>query len=86
MLRHAVGAAEIAAVRHRHAQIRHLPTERVNQRQKKLLATKVAGGLTGSFGFDANGDTTATPVTIYEIKGGKAVVAKVVAPSAALVR
>jgi branched-chain amino acid transport system substrate-binding protein len=40
---------------------------------EQLFATRVKDGLLGSFGFDANGDTTESPVTIVRVaKGGAA--------------
>ena len=50
-----------------------------------LFKTNVTDGIMGSFGFDANGDTTAGGVTVYQIKGGKQVTIRVVTPDAALV-
>jgi branched-chain amino acid transport system substrate-binding protein len=50
-----------------------------------LFKTNVTDGIMGSFGLDANGDTTAGGVTMYQIKGGKQVTVKVVTPDAALV-
>jgi ABC-type branched-subunit amino acid transport system substrate-binding protein len=39
----------------------------------------------GSMSFNANGDVTANPVTIYKIKGGKSSTFKVIVPSNSLV-
>ena len=50
-----------------------------------LFKTNVTDGIMGSFGLDANGDTTAGGVTMYQIKGDKQVTVKVVTPDAALV-
>ena len=60
-----------------------------------LFETRVRGGLLGSFGFDANGDITESPVTILRVARGGAsnrivsveggVVARVVRPSPSLV-
>ena len=38
---------------------------------KAMLATRVVGGLLGSFRFDHNGDATSTPFTIYRFRAGK---------------
>ena len=50
-----------------------------------LFKTNVTDGIMGSFGLDANGDTTAGGVTMYQIKGDKQVTVKVVTPDATLV-
>ncbi len=50
-----------------------------------LFKTNVTDGILGTFGLDANGDTTAGGVTVYQIKGGKQVTIRVVTPDAALV-
>jgi len=52
----------------------------------QLLKTKVTDGILGSFTIDANGDTNANPVTIYQIKGGKQTTYKVITPPADLVK
>jgi branched-chain amino acid transport system substrate-binding protein len=56
---------------------------------EELFATEVRNGLLGSFAFDANGDTTKSPVTIMRVarrgvEGG--VVARVLRPSPSLVK
>ena len=61
----------------------------------ELFATRVAGGLLGSFGFDANGDITESPITILRVaRGGPSrtvgsieggVVERVVRPATSLV-
>jgi hypothetical protein len=38
-----------------------------------------------SIKFNANGDVTSNPVTIYKIKGGKSTTFKVIVPSPSLV-
>ena len=63
---------------------------------EELFATEVRNGLLGSFAFDANGDTTESPVTIMRVaRGGGAnrigsveggVVARVLRPSPSLVK
>ena len=50
-----------------------------------IFKTNVTDGIMGSFGLDANGDTTAGGVTMYQIKGDKQVTVKVVTPDASLV-
>jgi len=51
-----------------------------------LLNTKVTDGILGSFTIDANGDTNANPVTIYQIKGGKQTTYKTITPPQDLVK
>ena len=50
-----------------------------------MFTTKVTDGILGSFDLDANGDTTAGGVTMYQIKGGKLTTLKVITPDAKLV-
>jgi branched-chain amino acid transport system substrate-binding protein len=54
-----------------------------------LLATKVTGGILGTFTINKNGDTTRNPVTVYQQvgtgKSGTGKTFKVVVPSASLV-
>ena len=50
-----------------------------------MFKTQVTDGILGSFNLDANGDTTAGGVTIYQIKGGKSTTVKVVTPAADLI-
>jgi branched-chain amino acid transport system substrate-binding protein len=52
----------------------------------QLLKTKVTDGILGSFTIDANGDTNANPVTIYQIKSGKQTTYKVITPPQDLVK
>ena len=52
----------------------------------QLLKTKVTDGILGSFSIDANGDTNANPVTIYQIKGGKQTTYKTITPPQDLVK
>src|SRR3989440_9511039 len=52
----------------------------------QLLKTKVSDGILGSFSIDANGDTNANPVTIYQIKGGKQTTYKTITPPTDLVK
>jgi branched-chain amino acid transport system substrate-binding protein len=51
-----------------------------------LFKTKVTNGILGSFQINANGDTNANPVTIYQIKGGKQTTYKVITPPVSLVK
>jgi ABC-type branched-subunit amino acid transport system substrate-binding protein len=63
---------------------------------EELFATEVRNGLLGSFAFDANGDTTESPVTIMRVAlgGGSnrigsvegGVAARVLRPSPSLVK
>jgi branched-chain amino acid transport system substrate-binding protein len=53
---------------------------------KELVATRASEGLLGTLSFDANGDPTASAVTIYRIEHGKARVFKVITPPRNLVR
>ena len=52
----------------------------------QLLKTKVTDGILGSFEINANGDTNANPVTIYQIKGGKQTTYKTITPPTELVK
>ena len=36
----------------------------------ELFRTRVQNGLLGAFGFDRNGDTTESPITILRVAGG----------------
>ncbi len=51
-----------------------------------LLNTKVTNGILGTFSINKNGDTTANPVTIYMIKGGKQTTYTVITPPTSLVK
>jgi branched-chain amino acid transport system substrate-binding protein len=51
-----------------------------------LFKTKVTNGILGSFTLNHNGDTTSNPVTIYQIKGGKQTLFKVIVPPVSLVK
>ena len=53
---------------------------------KQLFKTNLKGSILGNVSFNANGDVTANPVTIYKIKGGKSTTYKVIVPSKALVK
>jgi branched-chain amino acid transport system substrate-binding protein len=45
------------------------PTDRAAV-NKAVFATKDFAGALGTFSFDANGDTTLTDMTVYQVKGG----------------
>jgi branched-chain amino acid transport system substrate-binding protein len=51
----------------------------------QLFKVKVTGGILGNFGFNANGDVTANPVTVYRVKDGKSTTFKVIVPDNSLV-
>jgi branched-chain amino acid transport system substrate-binding protein len=51
-----------------------------------LFKTKVVNGILGTFSINSNGDTSANPVTIYRVKGGKQTTFKVITPPTSLVR
>jgi branched-chain amino acid transport system substrate-binding protein len=53
---------------------------------ENLFKTNITDGILGSFKINANGDTNANPVTIYQIKGGKQTTYKVITPSTNLVK
>jgi branched-chain amino acid transport system substrate-binding protein len=53
---------------------------------KQLFRIKLANSILGTLSFNANGDVTANPVTIYRIKGGKSTTLKVIVPPNSLVK
>ena len=54
---------------------------------ENLLKTKVTDGILGTFSINANGDTTANPVTQYKLlAGGKTIPFKTIIPPASLVK
>ena len=53
---------------------------------KQLFKLDLKGSLLGDVKFNANGDVTSNPVTIYKIKGGKSTVFKVIVPPKTLVK
>jgi branched-chain amino acid transport system substrate-binding protein len=53
---------------------------------KQLFKLKLANSILGTVSFNANGDVTANPVTIYRIKGGKSTTYKVIVPPNSLVK
>jgi ABC-type branched-subunit amino acid transport system substrate-binding protein len=52
---------------------------------KQLFKLNLKGSILGNVSFNANGDVTSNPVTIYKIKGGKSTTFKVIVPSNSLV-
>src|SRR5881227_2479364 len=52
----------------------------------QLLKTKVTDGILGNFSINADGDTNANPVTIYQIKSGKQTTYKTITPPQDLVK
>jgi branched-chain amino acid transport system substrate-binding protein len=53
---------------------------------KKVFALNLKNTILGTLKFNANGDVTANPVTIYKIKGGKSTTLKVIVPPTSLVK
>jgi len=53
---------------------------------KQLFRIKLARSILGALSFNANGDVTSNPVTIYKVKGGKSTTLKVIVPPRALVK
>jgi branched-chain amino acid transport system substrate-binding protein len=53
---------------------------------KQLFRIKLARSILGALSFNANGDVTSNPVTIYKVKGGKSTTFKVIVPPRALVK
>jgi branched-chain amino acid transport system substrate-binding protein len=53
---------------------------------KQLFKLKLANSILGTVSFNANGDVTANPVTIYRFKGGKSTTLKVIVPPNSLVK
>jgi ABC-type branched-subunit amino acid transport system substrate-binding protein len=53
---------------------------------KQLFKINLKGSILGNVSFNANGDVTSNPVTIYRVKGGKTTTYKVVVPAKALVK
>jgi branched-chain amino acid transport system substrate-binding protein len=52
----------------------------------ELFKTNVKDGILGSFTFDADGDTTANPVTFYKVVDGKSSTFTVITPPPSLVK
>ena len=53
---------------------------------KQLFKVALKGSILGNVSFNANGDVTSNPVTIYKVKGGKYPPFKVIVPPKALVK
>ncbi len=53
---------------------------------KQLFKIHLKNSILGTLSFNANGDVTANPVTIYRIKGGKSTTYKVIVPPNSLVK
>ncbi|HST14889.1 MAG TPA: branched-chain amino acid ABC transporter substrate-binding protein [Gaiellaceae bacterium] len=53
---------------------------------KQLFKVHLKGSILGNVSFNANGDVTSNPVTIYKVKGGKSTTYKVIVPPKALVK
>jgi ABC-type branched-subunit amino acid transport system substrate-binding protein len=53
---------------------------------KQLFKIKLKNSILGTLSFNANGDVTANPVTIYKVKGGKSTTYKVIVPPNSLVK
>jgi branched-chain amino acid transport system substrate-binding protein len=51
----------------------------------QLFKVNIPKGILGPMAFNANGDVSANPVTIYKVKGGKATTYKVIVPKNSLV-
>jgi ABC-type branched-subunit amino acid transport system substrate-binding protein len=51
----------------------------------QLFKIKLPHSILGAVSFNANGDVTANPVTIYKVKGGKSTTLKVIVPPNSLV-
>ena len=53
---------------------------------KQLFKVNLKGSILGDVSFNANGDVTSNPVTIYKISGGKSTTLKVIVPPKSLVK
>jgi branched-chain amino acid transport system substrate-binding protein len=53
---------------------------------KQLFRIKLARSILGALSFNANGDVTSNPVTIYKVQSGKSTTFKVIIPPTALVK
>jgi branched-chain amino acid transport system substrate-binding protein len=53
---------------------------------KQLFKIKLKSTILGTLSFNANGDVTSNPVTIYQVKGGKSTTYKVIVPPKSLVK
>jgi branched-chain amino acid transport system substrate-binding protein len=52
----------------------------------QLLKVKIPSGILGPIAFNANGDVSANPVTVYIVKGGKSKTYQVIVPKNSLVK
>jgi len=53
---------------------------------KQLFKVNLKGSILGNVSFNANGDVTSNPVTIYKVKGGKSTTYRVIVPPKTLVK
>jgi branched-chain amino acid transport system substrate-binding protein len=53
---------------------------------KQLFKVKLKNSILGNVDFNANGDVTSNPVTIYKVKGGKSTTLRVIVPPSSLVK
>jgi branched-chain amino acid transport system substrate-binding protein len=53
---------------------------------KQLFKVKLKGSILGNVSFNANGDVTSNPVTIYRVKGGKSTTYRVIVPPKSIVK
>ena len=51
-----------------------------------MFKLNLKNSILGPLRFNANGDVTANPVTIYKIKGGKSTTLRVIVPPNSLVK
>ena len=52
----------------------------------QLFKVKLRNSILGNVSFNKNGDVTANPVTIYQVKAGKSTTYKVIVPPNSLVK
>ena len=53
---------------------------------KQLFKVNLKGSILGNVSFNANGDVTSNPVTIYKVVGGKSTTYRVIVPPKSLVK
>ena len=53
---------------------------------KQIFKLNLKGSILGNVSFNANGDVTSNPVTIYRVKGGKSTTYRVIVPPKTLVK
>ncbi|MGZ4335579.1 MAG: branched-chain amino acid ABC transporter substrate-binding protein [Gaiellaceae bacterium] len=53
---------------------------------KQVFKLNLKGSILGNVSFNANGDVTSNPVTIYKVKGGKSTTFRVIVPPKSLVK